>query len=145
MSAIQQNLSLFHHLENVLRQAKARNAPMSTRDIWEVPLIKQIAKNEQQVRDKLKTLADNGLLTTHTIAMSQGGDRRAKIGYTWRDEAKTADVVQIRKPPQPQADRPSSSQPMAVETPPLPVGIDVKVKGNQIVISLQHIRITIEA
>lgn len=89
MSTIQQNLSLYHQLEVVLRKAAVEKRPMTVRDIYEVPDVKAVARNELQVRDKIKTLMDNNFLTKVTVAESQGGDKRGKIGYYWKDEEKT--------------------------------------------------------
>lgn len=89
MSTIQQNLSLYHQLETALRKAAVEKRPMTVRDIYEVPDVKAVARNELQVRDKIKTLMDNNFLTKVTVAESQGGDKRGKIGYYWKDEEKT--------------------------------------------------------
>lgn len=109
MSTIQQNLSLYHQLEVVLRKAAAEKRPMTVRDIYEVPDVKAVARNELQVRDKIKTLMDNNFLTKVTVAESQGGDKRGKIGYYWKDEEKTiekdfktprANVSRVEEEPQ---------------------------------------------
>lgn len=99
MAAIQQQMALFHHLENELRKAAEAKAPLTVKDLWERPDIKAVAKNEMQVRDKVKTLLENRLLTKVTVAESQGGDRRSRIGYYWRDMEKTSEEVKVRKPP----------------------------------------------
>ena len=109
MSTIQQNLSLYHQLEVVLRKAATEKRPMTVRDIYEVPNVKAVARNELQVRDKIKTLMDNNFLTKVTVAESQGGDKRGKIGYYWKDEEKTiekdfktprANVQRVEEEPQ---------------------------------------------
>ena len=109
MTTIQQNLSLYHQLELVLRRAAVEKRPMTVRDIYEVPDVKAVSRNELQVRDKIKTLMDNNFLTKVTVAESQGGDKRGKIGYYWKDEEKTiekdfktprANVQRVEEEPQ---------------------------------------------
>jgi len=97
MAAIQQQMALFHHLENELRKAAQDKTPLTVRDLWERPEVNAVAKTETQVRDKVKTLLENHLLTKVTVAESQGGDKRGRIGYYWRDLQKTSDDLNIRK------------------------------------------------
>lgn len=92
-SQMRQGLVLFHQLELVLRQAAKDQIPLTVRDIYDTPAIKGVAKGELQVRDKIKTLHEHNLLVKVTVAESKAGDKRARIGYMWRDETKTVESL----------------------------------------------------
>lgn len=96
MSTIQDQMQLFHALEVALRRVAEEKSPMTIRDLHDIPAVKQVSRGELQVRDKVKTLLDKGLLTKVTVAESQAGDKRGRIGFYWRDPEKTSDLVKVR-------------------------------------------------
>jgi hypothetical protein len=91
MSTIQQQMQVYHALEVVLRTAADTQQPLTLRDIWEVASIKDVARKETQIRDKLKVLLAHKLVTKVTVAQSASGSKMSRIGYMWANLDKSAD------------------------------------------------------
>lgn len=90
MSTIQEQMKMYHVVEQVLRQAAIENHPMALRDIYERAEVKSIFPKEYAVRDKVNVLLNHGLVTKVTIAQSASGDKRSRVGYMWAVMESTA-------------------------------------------------------
>lgn len=94
--SINRQMALYSAIEMVLREAAKTKHAMTVHDVFEAPAVQALAKNELQVRDKIKNLHEHSLLTKVTVPSSEAGDKRNRIGYYWRDENKTANDMQGR-------------------------------------------------
>jgi hypothetical protein len=84
-------------MEEVLKEAARTQSPATIRDVWENPAVKEVAKNEIQIRDKLRTLHENNLIVKVTVPSSQTGDKKYRVGFYWRDMDKTSmDLASLR-------------------------------------------------
>jgi hypothetical protein len=92
MSTIQEQMLMYHTIESILKEAAQAQQPVTLRDVWEKPEIRQLFKKEHQVRDKIGVLVSHKLVTKVTVAQSQSGDRRHKVAYMWADLDRTADA-----------------------------------------------------
>lgn len=90
MSTIQEQMRMYHVVEQVLRQAASENHPVSLRDIYERTEVKEIFPKEYAVRDKVNVMLNHGLVTKVTIAQSASGDKRSRVGYVWAVADSTA-------------------------------------------------------
>jgi hypothetical protein len=107
--SINKQMELYHKIEQVLREAAKTKHAMTIRDIFEVPAIREVAKNELQVRDKVRNLHEHQLLTRVTVPMdAAAGDKRNKVGYYWRHENKTADDMHSKPKQQGVVDMPGA-------------------------------------
>jgi hypothetical protein len=97
---ISHHMLVYNKIEEVLREASAARNPTTVRDIFESPAVQAVAKNEAEVRNKVNNLEQAALLTKSTVAESQTGEKRARIGYLWRQANRTVeDMKRNGKPP----------------------------------------------
>lgn len=91
MSTIQEQMLMYHAIEDVLRVAATQQHPLALRDIWEKAEVRGAISKETMVRDKINVLVKRGLVTKVTIAQGESGDKRSRVGYMWADMDRHAD------------------------------------------------------
>lgn len=135
---------LLHKIEVILRQAKQRNQPVSSHDIWQSPDISESAPKEYHVRDRVRAMVAKGLVVKVPIAESQSGNKRSSVGYMWANLEKSIDSEGLR------STRKGTDVPIEPVQPVVSLDRDVElvVSGVTVVVGRNpatgRIRITIE-
>lgn len=94
MSTIQQQMQMYHVIEEVL---KASVYPMSLGDICESAAVRELTDKHTFVRDKLKVLVRHNLVSKVPISQSATGNNMVRTGYIWAADDRGVEEIKHRE------------------------------------------------
>jgi hypothetical protein len=88
-SPMQAAFAPWNVIEKWLKEAKGHALPISINGLFGLDEVKKVVRDQQQVRDIVKTFLTKGMATQHDLpAEMRTGNKRDRVGYMWNPEYK---------------------------------------------------------